>query len=155
MYVVKNILVDGKWGELFEALCMMLLYPELQVNIRVISSGMGGTNMQPHYVEVMNVGHVLQQFYDEQHHDCAFEQFLTYDIVTCEQLYLLLGIHCCPFAQVTPTFPHNHYCFLKKKDIAGIISKDAFIVDTPWVLATDGRLLTKPQKHERQVDNQS
>lgn len=114
-YVLENILIDGQWGDIFVALSILLIYPELKVNIHVISCSMEGDNNLPlRFVEIMNIGYVLRDLYDEQHHNSTFIQFLSYDIDTCEQLYLLLGNSYSPFVQATSTMQHNHYYYLKK-----------------------------------------
>jgi hypothetical protein len=139
-YVMQNILIDGKWGEMFEALSILLLYPELHVNIRIISRGMGGeqdNNLPSRFVEVMNIGHVLRDLYHTQNHDSSFEEFLSYDVDTCEQLYLLLGNNCGPFVQATGTMTYNHYYFLQKVDTSSI-SLDTTDMDTPWISASKG-----------------
>lgn len=55
-YVLQTLLRDGQWGEIFVAISILVMYPELQVNIHVISSSMEGSNNSPsRFVEIMNI----------------------------------------------------------------------------------------------------
>jgi hypothetical protein len=133
-YVKKNILVEGQWGEVFEALTIMLLFPSLKVNIHVIACGIHETTAVGRFVEVMNMGQILQGLYLEKFSNSDFIDFLSYNINTCNQVCLLLGNYSCPFIHVTETIPHNHYYFLRKIEIA--FCSLFKVVETPWLVAS-------------------
>jgi hypothetical protein len=153
-YVLATILRDGQWGDIFVALSILLLYPELNINIHIISSSMeaGDNNLPPPFVEMMNIGCVLRDLYDASHQNVTFTQFLSYDIDTCEQLYLLLGNSCSPFVQPTPTMPRNHYYYLQRLNISSIHC-DTVVIDAPWNFDSDqGRSVTLSSLKQKSDD---